>query len=177
MPLALRPLPQSLVPELRAGVARAPESEALDLTLCRPLIEQLSAICGRHVELVAPDNTRWWPRSPLAGVAGQAAFAGVRVLGRLVTVVFEGKVAVVAVEGDVDAASAPELKAELETLLSGGRQDFAIDMAEVRFMDSAGIATLVQLFKRVRTSGETSGSPRCSRPSRRSSVSCAWIAS
>ena len=69
-----------------------------------------------------------------------------------VTVEYEGKVAVVAVEGDVDASSAPELKAELETLLAGGQQDFAIDLAGVRFMDSAGIATLVQLFKRVRTS-------------------------
>ena len=87
MPLALRPLPQSLVPAPRPGVAQEPESEALDLTFCRPLVEQLSAICGRHVELVAPDSTRWWPRSPLAGVAGQAAFAGVRVLGRLVGVI------------------------------------------------------------------------------------------
>jgi anti-sigma B factor antagonist len=68
-----------------------------------------------------------------------------------VTVEHEGDVAVVRVEGDLDASGAPNLKDELEALLAAGQRDFVIDLAQVHFMDSAGIATLVQLFKRVRT--------------------------
>lgn len=61
-----------------------------------------------------------------------------------------GTVTVVAVEGDIEAGSAPALRDQLDELLAGGAQQFVIDLAGVRFMDSAGIATLVQLFKRVR---------------------------
>lgn len=57
---------------------------------------------------------------------------------------------VVAVTGDFDAGSAPELRRQLDDLLVQGRQNFVIDLAGVGFMDSSGIATLVQLFKRVR---------------------------
>ena len=62
----------------------------------------------------------------------------------------EGDVTVVCVTGDVEAGSAPELRDRLDALLADGAQRFVIDLGGVRFMDSAGIATLVQLFKRVR---------------------------
>lgn len=62
----------------------------------------------------------------------------------------EGDVTVVSVTGDIEAGSAPELRDRLDALLADGAQRFVIDLEGVRFMDSAGIATLVQLFKRVR---------------------------
>jgi len=59
-------------------------------------------------------------------------------------------IAVVAVSGDVDAGTAPQLRQKFDELLSDGEQNFVIDLSGVAFMDSSGLATLVQLFKRVR---------------------------
>jgi len=61
-----------------------------------------------------------------------------------------GTVTIVTVQGDIEAGSAPALRDRLNELLAEGAQQFVIDLAGVPFMDSAGIATLVQLFKRVR---------------------------
>jgi len=62
----------------------------------------------------------------------------------------EQEVAVVTVSGDVDADSASELRRTLDDLLVQGEQQFVIDLSAVEFMDSSGLAALVQLFKRVR---------------------------
>lgn len=62
----------------------------------------------------------------------------------------EANVTVVAVSGNLEAVSAPELGIRLDGLLAQGEQQFVIDLAGVRFMDSSGIAVLVRLFKRVR---------------------------
>ncbi|MFQ5854658.1 MAG: STAS domain-containing protein [Anaerolineae bacterium] len=61
-----------------------------------------------------------------------------------------GAVVVVAVTGDVDAATAPRLREQFDDLLGEGQHKFVIELSEVGFMDSSGLATLVQLFKRVR---------------------------
>ena len=58
--------------------------------------------------------------------------------------------ALVAVAGDVDAASVHLLRAAFDGLVADGEHRFAIDLAGVAFMDSSGLAALVQLFKRVR---------------------------
>jgi anti-sigma B factor antagonist len=62
----------------------------------------------------------------------------------------DGAVAVVIVNGDVDAGTAPRLRQQFDKLLGDGEQNFVIDLSQVPFMDSSGLATLVQLFKRVR---------------------------
>lgn len=59
-------------------------------------------------------------------------------------------VAVVAVDGVVDAGSVDALRGELDGLLSGGDQRFVVDLTGVPFMDSSGLAVLVSTFKRVR---------------------------
>lgn len=61
-----------------------------------------------------------------------------------------GSVAVVAVSGEVDAATAPQLRQQFDELLGESQQEFVIDLSQVSFMDSSGLASLVQLFKRVR---------------------------
>jgi anti-sigma B factor antagonist len=66
------------------------------------------------------------------------------------TVTHEGKVAVVAVSGNLEAATSSQLGLRLDGLLAAGEQQFVVDLAGVRFMDSSGIAVLVRLFKRVR---------------------------
>lgn len=61
-------------------------------------------------------------------------------------------VAVVALAGEVDASNVTELRNHLDDLLVQGDHDFVIDLSGVGFIDSSGLATLVQLFKRVRVS-------------------------
>ena len=58
--------------------------------------------------------------------------------------------AVVTVSGDVDASSVHLLRASFDGLVASGQHHFVIDLAGVPFMDSSGLACLVQLFKRVR---------------------------
>lgn len=58
--------------------------------------------------------------------------------------------ALVSLSGDVDAGSVHRLRAAFDTLVADGQHRFVIDLAGVPFMDSAGLAALVQLFKRVR---------------------------
>ena len=58
--------------------------------------------------------------------------------------------ALVSVSGDVDAASSHLLRVAFDELVAAGQHRFVIDLAGVPFMDSSGLATLVQLFKRVR---------------------------
>ena len=62
----------------------------------------------------------------------------------------EDRATIVAVAGDVDAGSAPDLRRLLDDLLVQGDHNFVVDLTGVEFMDSSGMATLVQLFKRVR---------------------------
>ncbi len=62
----------------------------------------------------------------------------------------EGDVVVVTVEGDLDASSAPDLRAKFEELIGQRENQYVIDLTGVPFMDSSGIAALVNLFKRVR---------------------------
>ena len=62
----------------------------------------------------------------------------------------EGDIVVVVVDGDLEASSAPDLRAKFEELIEQGENQYVIDLAGVPFMDSSGIAAMVSLFKRVR---------------------------
>ena len=53
-------------------------------------------------------------------------------------------------KGDVDAGTVDVLRRTIDDLLAEGQHRFVVDLTDVPFMDSAGLATLVQLFKRVR---------------------------
>ncbi len=61
-----------------------------------------------------------------------------------------GTVVIVIVAGEVDAETAPQLRDQFDDLLTRKEQNFVIDLSQVSFMDSSGLASLVQLFKRVR---------------------------
>jgi anti-sigma B factor antagonist len=62
----------------------------------------------------------------------------------------EGDIVVVVVQGELDANTAPDLRAKFEELVGQGENQYVIDLAGVPVMDSSGIAALVNLFKRVR---------------------------
>src|SRR4051794_26545563 len=57
---------------------------------------------------------------------------------------------VIAVTGEVDIATAPQLAG---CLLDHSDTDAIVDLSEVGFLDSAGINVLVQAYKRVRDRG------------------------
>ncbi|HEX7277368.1 MAG TPA: STAS domain-containing protein [Acidimicrobiales bacterium] len=67
-----------------------------------------------------------------------------------VTTEIEDGVAVVVLAGAVDADHAQQLHDVFGGLLAGGVHHFVIDLAAVKVVDGAGLAELVNLFKRVR---------------------------
>jgi len=57
------------------------------------------------------------------------------------------------VRGELDALSANELRPVLDRLVSDGRLDVTVDLAELSLIDSSGVGALVALYKRVRAAG------------------------
>ncbi len=62
----------------------------------------------------------------------------------------ENDIAIVAVEGEIDVETSPQLRERFDKLLAEGEHNFVIDMGGVDFIDSSGLAAFVRLFKRVR---------------------------
>jgi anti-sigma B factor antagonist len=63
--------------------------------------------------------------------------------------VIDERVCVVSVEGDLDLASAPQLKWTLVELLEQGYAQYVIDLSQLTYMDSMGLGVLVGFRKRV----------------------------
>jgi anti-sigma B factor antagonist len=57
--------------------------------------------------------------------------------------------AVVALEGEIDLATAPTLKSAVAQLLPKGFTRFAVDLSGVRYMDSTGLGVLIGLRRRL----------------------------
>lgn len=57
--------------------------------------------------------------------------------------------AVVVLEGELDALSAPGVRGELEGVIGEGAGDVVLDLGGVPFMDSSGAGALVFLHKRL----------------------------
>ena len=62
-------------------------------------------------------------------------------------------VAVLAVFGEVDVATAPQLRQMLVETASAGHQRVVVDLTQVEFLDSTGLGVLVSGLKRFRTFG------------------------
>lgn len=63
-----------------------------------------------------------------------------------------GGVAVLSVAGEVDVATAPQLRQEAVRLATPGR-GLVLDLSGVEFLDSTGLGVVVGVLKRVRTHG------------------------
>lgn len=67
----------------------------------------------------------------------------------------EAEERVLAIAGELDMANASTLTKELESLEEGsGEESLTIDMSELEFIDSTGIAVLVAAHRRANGSGE-----------------------
>jgi anti-sigma B factor antagonist len=60
------------------------------------------------------------------------------------------RVAVVAVTGRVDSATAPELEARLRQLVEADKTQIVLDLKNVEYMSSAGLRTMVSTLKAVK---------------------------
>jgi anti-sigma B factor antagonist len=58
--------------------------------------------------------------------------------------------AVVAVGGEIDGYTAPELRDKITELVAAGHHDIVVDMENVDFLDSTGLGVLVGGLKKVR---------------------------
>jgi len=60
-----------------------------------------------------------------------------------------GETAVVRLAGEVDLNVSPQLRARLKELVREGRKKIIVDMAGVPYIDSSGVATLVECLQGV----------------------------
>jgi len=56
---------------------------------------------------------------------------------------------VVSIDGSVDIYSSPELRGELKVALDGKAKRLVIDLGGVSFVDSSGLATLIEALQKV----------------------------
>ncbi|MCA1840307.1 MAG: STAS domain-containing protein [Actinomycetota bacterium] len=59
---------------------------------------------------------------------------------------------ILGVSGDLDVYTAPRLRERLIEKIEGGKNRIAIDLCDVRFLDSTGLAVMVGTLKRARQS-------------------------
>ena len=61
-----------------------------------------------------------------------------------------GRRTVLAVTGEVDLATAPELGSAVDTALASGAQELWLDLSATAFMDSSGLHVLLDAHRRMR---------------------------
>jgi anti-sigma B factor antagonist len=64
-----------------------------------------------------------------------------------------GDMPVVAVAGEIDVATAPQLRECLHGVIAGGHATLVLDLLEVTFLDSTALGVLVGALKRCRELG------------------------
>jgi anti-sigma B factor antagonist len=60
---------------------------------------------------------------------------------------------VIVVRGEIDVATSPQLRNELNGLLTRGARHITIEFGDVSFVDSSGLGVLVGTYKRLREDG------------------------
>ena len=74
------------------------------------------------------------------------------------------RVAVMAVTGRVDSATAPDMESKLRELVDGGKTQIVLDLKSVEYMSSAGLRAMVSTLKAVK---RVNGDLRLANPSPR----------
>ncbi|MGD8387131.1 MAG: STAS domain-containing protein [Desulfobacteraceae bacterium] len=63
----------------------------------------------------------------------------------------QGDIVVISVKGRMDAISAPEFEKDLDTRIGQGQMRFVIDLADLDYISSAGLRSILALAKKVKT--------------------------
>jgi anti-sigma B factor antagonist len=63
------------------------------------------------------------------------------------------QVTVLRLSGSLNALSAPEIKAQIDTLVAERRLAVAVELSGLELIDSSGVGAIVSLFKRLRMIG------------------------
>lgn len=74
-----------------------------------------------------------------------------------------GSEPILALEGELDLASAPSLRHAIGGCLDAGVTELTLDLARLEFVDTSGLSVLIDAFKRLASSG---GSLTLASPSR-----------
>jgi anti-sigma B factor antagonist len=67
---------------------------------------------------------------------------------------------VIAVRGELDLSTAPELEGPLEEAVADGDASIVVDLSECEFIDSTGIALIVRAWQRLDRAAEGDGTGR-----------------
>jgi anti-anti-sigma factor len=62
-------------------------------------------------------------------------------------------IATLVLNGRIDAFNSPSLREQVDQLIKQGIYRFVVDLRQVKFLDSAGMAVLVSLLKQARLQG------------------------
>jgi anti-anti-sigma factor len=71
-----------------------------------------------------------------------------------VTIRLEQGATVVGLSGELDLASYPQLEHEIDRLLESAPEFVVLDLAELEFMDVAGMRSILRLDERLRAEGK-----------------------
>jgi anti-sigma B factor antagonist len=69
------------------------------------------------------------------------------------TIVVKDGISHLAIEGQLDAVSAGDLRLELDKLVATRPRAVEVDLSSLRLIDSSGVGALVSLYKRVKQQG------------------------
>jgi len=64
-----------------------------------------------------------------------------------------GNISVVRVQGDIDINSSPDVKKSFDDLIQNKKEKVVVNLKEVDYVDSSGLATLVEVLKKLRSYG------------------------
>ena len=60
----------------------------------------------------------------------------------------QGDTVILCVEGDIDFSSLSELKEKFESILTGAAKKIILNLAKVPYLDSAGLASLIEVMQK-----------------------------
>ena len=72
----------------------------------------------------------------------------------------EGGIRVIAVRGELDLSTAPELEGPLDEAIAAGDASLVVDLSECEFIDSTGIALIVRAWQQLDRAAEGDGTGR-----------------
>jgi anti-anti-sigma factor len=128
--------PHELLAALEAALDRFERGPQSDDTAAVALRREPSAVAGRSRRLFAPPRLAFHTRRPAPSF-------------RLDTAV-SGKMAVISVAGEIDHATAGRVTDAFEQASCGSDSDFTLDLAQVGFVDTSGLRSVIEIERRAR---------------------------